>query len=77
MDICQYYKKTLSKYSEKVAMILFDNKTRNEWEWDNLIMREMKKKIKVKLLVNQMLKDKLKKKSILKNKKKTWLELAY
>ena len=32
MDVCQYYKKTPSKYSEKVAMILFDNKTRNEWE---------------------------------------------
>jgi hypothetical protein len=45
-------------------MILFDNKVKIKWEWNNLI------KWKKKLLVNQTLKDKLKKINFEKKTKK-------
>jgi hypothetical protein len=48
-------------------MILFDNKVKIKWERDNFIKR--KKKIKAQLPANKTLKDKLKKKSILKRMK--------
>jgi hypothetical protein len=53
-------------------MILFDNKAKIEWEWDNLIKK--KKKLEAQLPAKQRLKDDLKKKSIFKKDKKIWLE---
>jgi hypothetical protein len=31
------------KYSKEVSSILFDNKEKIEWEWDNLIKRKVNK----------------------------------
>jgi hypothetical protein len=54
-------------------MILFDNKAKIKWEWDNLIKKK-KKKLEAQLPAKQRLKDDLKKKSIFKKDKKIWLE---
>ena len=45
-------------------MILFDNKLKIKWERDNPIESKMKKKLEVQFLSNQILKDKIEKKSI-------------
>ena len=42
MNTYQYYKKIPSKFFEKVLTISFGNKTKIQWEQDNLIKREKK-----------------------------------
>jgi len=46
INIYQYYeiiRSKSSKYSSKIPTILFDIKTKIEWEWDIFIKRKIKK----------------------------------
>ena len=48
---CQYYGNISSQYSQNVSMILFVNKVKIKWEYDNSIERKKKyeyKKIRQK-----------------------------
>jgi hypothetical protein len=58
MNVCQYYKKIPSKYSENISTILFENKSKIKWEYDNFIKKNNEKKYEAQLSANQMLKDK-------------------
>jgi len=54
---------------KKISMILFDNKTKIKWEWNNIIKRKIKNKTEIQSLTKQTAKDDLKEK--LKKTKKT------
>jgi metal-sulfur cluster biosynthetic enzyme len=43
---CQYYGNISSQYSQKVSMILFVNKVKIKWEYDNCIERKKNMNIK-------------------------------
>jgi metal-sulfur cluster biosynthetic enzyme len=43
---CQYYGNISSQYSQKVSMILFVNKVKIKWEYDNYIERKKNMNIK-------------------------------
>jgi len=47
---------------KKISMILFDNKTKIKWEWNNIIKRKIKNKTEIQSLTKQTAKDDLKEK---------------
>jgi len=54
MNGCQYYGNISSQYSKNISMILFVNKLKIKYEYDNFIKKQKNMNIK-KLKKNQLL----------------------